>query len=176
LRTGTKTVLFGYHQFLLHPLLVAAAWWKLYGFPYDPRLWFAFFLHDIGYLGKRNIDGFQGQLHPFTGAILMGFFFDDAPDGKWENFCLYHSRTIAKAFSAPLSKLGFADKLAFLLYPKWLLRVLYFFSGELDEYLKNCGVETWEEWYAIARDCNRKTLDELNCCAEPACKCHTTLL
>jgi hypothetical protein len=162
LRTGTKTVLFGYHQFFLHPLILAVAWKKLYGFPCDPRLWAAFFLHDIGYLCKSNIDGVEGQLHPFDGALIMHFLFDAPEDSTWYHFCLYHSRTIAKTYFAPLSKLGYADKLAFLLYPKWLLRTLYFFSGELVEYMNNCEVATWEEWYVLARDCNKKTLDELH--------------
>jgi len=163
MRIGTKTVLFGYHQFLLHPLIVAAAWTKLYGFPYDPRLWAAFFLHDIGYLGKPNIDGIEGQMHPFFGADIMHILFDyPMQPSDWHHFCLYHSRTIAKTYFAPLSKLGYADKLAFLLYPKWLLRALYFFSGEIVEYMKNCETPTWDEWYALAVACNNKTLDELN--------------
>src|SRR3990167_10895950 len=52
LTIGTKSVLFGAHQFLIHPWFVAWAWWKLYGFPFDPRLWVAFYVHDIGCLGK----------------------------------------------------------------------------------------------------------------------------
>src|SRR5208337_1677089 len=126
------------------------------------RLWAAFFLHDIGYLGKPNIDGDEGQLHPFTGAFLLTFFFDTPDTSKWYEFSLYHSRTIAKTYFAPLSRLGYADKLAFLLYPKWLLRALYFFSGEIVEYMKNCETPTWDEWYALAVACNNKTLDELN--------------
>ena len=45
LRVGTKSVLWGAHQFLLHPLFVAWAWWRLYGVPWDPRLWVAFVVH-----------------------------------------------------------------------------------------------------------------------------------
>src|SRR5690348_11894818 len=45
---GTKSVICGAHCFFLHPWFVALAWWKLYGFPWDPRLWFAFWLHDLG--------------------------------------------------------------------------------------------------------------------------------
>ena len=52
MKIGTRSVLFGAHAFWLHPWFVAAAWWKLYGFPWDPRLWVAFFLHDLGYFGK----------------------------------------------------------------------------------------------------------------------------
>lgn len=51
MKTGTKSVLFGAHCFFIHPLFVALAWWKLFGFPWDPRLWVAFFVHDLGYWG-----------------------------------------------------------------------------------------------------------------------------
>ena len=30
---GTKSVLFGAHQCLIHPWFVAYGWWTLYGFP-----------------------------------------------------------------------------------------------------------------------------------------------
>jgi len=39
---------------------VAWGWWTLYGFPFDPRLWVAFFVHDLGYIGKPNMDGPEG--------------------------------------------------------------------------------------------------------------------
>src|SRR5882757_8921986 len=73
---GTKSVLFGAHCFFLHPWFVAAGWCKLYGFPWDPRLWVAFFVHDLGYLGKPNMDGPEGESHPEFGAKVMGFLFD----------------------------------------------------------------------------------------------------
>ncbi|MDQ6662779.1 MAG: hypothetical protein M3Z23_00090, partial [Acidobacteriota bacterium] len=44
MKIGTRSVLFGAHQFLLHPVFLAIAWRRLYGFPWDPRLWAAFFL------------------------------------------------------------------------------------------------------------------------------------
>jgi hypothetical protein len=71
MKIGTKSVLFGAHGFFLHPLFVALAWWKLYGFPFDPRLWLAFTLHDLGYIGKPNIDGPEGEEHPTFGARVM---------------------------------------------------------------------------------------------------------
>jgi hypothetical protein len=76
MKIGTKSVLFGAHAFWMHPWFVALAWWKLYGFPFDPRLWFAFFLHDIGYWGKPNMDGPEGESHPELGASIMGALFD----------------------------------------------------------------------------------------------------
>lgn len=56
MKVGTKSVLFGVHFFLWHPILVFIGWWKLYSFPCDPRLWVAFIVHDLGYLGKPNMD------------------------------------------------------------------------------------------------------------------------
>jgi len=53
---GTKSVLFGAHCFFIHPWFVAAAWWKLYGFPFDPRLWVRwhdFTLYHSRFLAKR---------------------------------------------------------------------------------------------------------------------------
>src|ERR1700690_477491 len=158
MKIGTKTLLWGYHQFILHPLLVAAAWWKLYGFPWDPRLWIAFLIHDWGYWGLSNMDGVEGQQHPYWGAGLMGLLFDSFDSAEWYHFSLYHSRTLAKLYFAPLSRLGYADKLAFLYYPKWLLKILYALSGEGAEYLINNGITDWGEWYKVAADNNIKTL------------------
>jgi hypothetical protein len=43
MRVGTKSVLFGAHCFFIHPFFVAVGWWIAWGFPWDPRLWAAFF-------------------------------------------------------------------------------------------------------------------------------------
>jgi hypothetical protein len=155
---GTKTLLWGYHQLLLHPLFVAVSWWKLYGFPWDVKLWVAFFLHDIGYFGKPNMDGVEGATHPFTGARIMHLLFDPPDSTTWYDFCLYHSRTTAKESSMPISKLCYADKLAFMLYPQWLLKILYKLSGEYEQYLADKNCTTWEEWYEKAAGANEVTL------------------
>jgi hypothetical protein len=131
MRVGTKSILFGAHQFLIHPLFVAFAWWKLFGFPFDPRLWVAFFLHDLGYLGKPNMDGPEGERHPYFAAGAMGRLFGS----RWYDFCLYHSRFIAKASRKPFSKLCVADKLAVALEPWWLYLPRAILSGEIDEYM-----------------------------------------
>ncbi len=40
-KVGTRSLLFGAHQFAIHPWFVAAAWWRLYGsrvaWSYDAR-------------------------------------------------------------------------------------------------------------------------------------------
>jgi len=132
--TGTKSVLFGYHQFLLHPLFVAAAWTKLYGFPFDPRLWLAFFVHDLGYWGKPKMDDVDGETHPEFGAKIMRIF-----GQKWHDLVLYHSRFYSLKAGRKYSKLCVADKLAYMYYPVWFNVFLVTLSGEGKEYVQ-CGV------------------------------------
>lgn len=132
MKVGTKSVLFGAHQFLIHPLFVAWAWFKLYGFPFDPRLWIAFFIHDLGYIGKPNMDGPEGERHPYFAARVMGILFG----AKWYNFCLFHSRFLAKKTGQPFSKLCIADKLAMTLEPWWLYLPRTILTGEINEYMQ----------------------------------------
>lgn len=166
---GTKSILFGAHCFFIHPWFVAAGWAKLYGFPWDPRLWMAFFLHDIGYWGKPNMDGPEGESHPTVGAKIMGKLFDTSCPGcadevvcarlsnclatnYWHNFCLYHSRYYAKRHGEPVSKLCFADKLAFTLTPSWLYLPMVTATGEIKEYLKNAQVADSAHWTPTGYD------------------------
>lgn len=166
MKLGTKSVLFGAHQFLLHPLMLAAAWWKLYGFPFDPRLWVAFFVHDLGYLGKPNMDGPEGKAHPELGARIMSALFDERTFdpmqyeernaglwrrdwdividdgtrafliGEWGQFALFHSRSYARMFEEPVSRLCAADKLATAITPAWLYVPLVLATGEIEEYFE----------------------------------------
>lgn len=132
MKIGTKSVLFGAHCFFLHPWFVAFAWWRLYGFPFDPRLWLAFFVHDIGYLGKPNMDGPEGELHPYAGARIMRIF-----GRRWYELTLYHSRFLAKKNAARYSRLCVADKLAITLTPNWLYLPMVRATGEIKEYMKD---------------------------------------
>jgi hypothetical protein len=56
MKVGTKSVILGVHAVLIHPFFVACAWWRLFGFSWDPRLWLAFLVHDLGYLRKAIIE------------------------------------------------------------------------------------------------------------------------
>lgn len=158
MRIGTKSVLYGAHCFFLHPWFVAWAWWRLYGFPLDPRLWVAFFVHDIGYWGKPNMDGEEGERHPWTGAKILSWLFD-TPIGvvfpsisgrtlgrvlarifgeaelNWYGFCLYHSRFLAKKYGVGYTRLCVADKLAIVLTPRWLYLPMVNLTGEIKEYM-----------------------------------------
>jgi hypothetical protein len=137
MKIGTKSVLFGAHCFILHPWFVALAWWKLYGFPFNPLLWIAFFVHDLGYFGKPNMDGDEGELHPYWGACVMGIF-----GKKWFDFTLYHSRFLAKKNNAHFSKLCVADKLAIALTPSWLYLPMVNWTGEIHEYMKDAAINS----------------------------------
>ena len=131
MRIGTKSILFGVHCPLVHTWFVAIAWWKLYGPPWDPRLWFAFALHDIGYWGKPNMDGAEGEGHVEAGAKLMATLFGN----EWGNFCRYHSRFAAKRDGRPFSRLCVADKMAAVIMPTWLYLIMARASGEIEEYM-----------------------------------------
>ncbi|WP_156133229.1 hypothetical protein [Lacinutrix sp. Hel_I_90] len=144
MKIGTKSVLFGAHCFFLHPFFVARAWTKLYGFPLDPRLWIAFFVHDLGYLGKPNMDGEEGETHVELGAKIMRIF-----GKKWADFSMYHSRYYAKKHGAKPSKLCFADKLSFCYTPMWLYLPMVNATGEIKEYLKNAKKAETEHWKPV---------------------------
>lgn len=138
MKIGTKSILFGVHQFAVHPWIVAYSWWQLYGFPFDPRLWVAFFVHDIGYWGKPNMDGPEGELHVESGAWLMHLLFGE----RWYWFTLLHSRFYAKKFDKPFSRLCVADKLAIANTPKWLYLWQANLTGEIKEYMEAKGART----------------------------------
>jgi hypothetical protein len=139
MKVGTKSLLFGVHAFWLHPIFVFIAWTKLFGFPKDPRLWIAFFVHDLGYWGKKNMDGKgEGEIHPELGARIMKKLFDGKSEIKytyWYNFMLYHSRFYAKNDNRPISKLCIADKYVFCIQPKWMYLPMATWSGEIYEYM-----------------------------------------
>lgn len=138
---GTRSVLYGAHCFLIHPWFVAAAWWKLYGFPTDWKLWWCFVVHDLGYWGSPNMDGPEGELHPVWAARvtmkLLGFLgYPIHTMQWWAQFILYHSRFLAKQHGEHYSKLCVADKLAIVLEPWWLYLPRVRLTGEILEYKK----------------------------------------
>ena len=132
MRVGTKSVLFGAHCFLVHGFQVGVAWWALYKFPWDPRLWACFFLHDLGYLGSPNMDGREGEEQVHLGAKIIGLFFGKS----WATFTLRHSRYWAKKHGVSVSRLCYADKLAFAMTPSWLYLPMARATGEIAEYME----------------------------------------
>lgn len=150
---GTRSLLFGAHQFLWHPLLVLIAWVKLYGWPRLGEL-VAIFVHDWGYAGVREIEGPGSLRHPEFGARIVNALFGPA----YRDLVLYHSRDYARAAGASPSRLCWADKLSFALEPMrfylWRTRL----SGELREYRARAAKDgvvpahaTDEEWFLAVK-------------------------
>lgn len=133
MKTGLKSILFGVHQFIYHPLTVLFAWIKLYGIP-DYKELICIFIHDLGYYNCDNMDDEKGQNHPlFAGKIARKLFKDD----KYFYLCVGHSRHFAKNYNIEVSKLFYADKLSM----KYDFPILYLIrsilSGELKEYMRH---------------------------------------
>lgn len=161
---GTKSILFGVHNFVIHPVSVALAWWKLYGFPWDPRLWCAFIVHDLGYWGRSAMESAESETHVELGARIMTWLFGP----RWGEFCATHSRCFARARGLPVSQLCVADKLAFVLTPPWLYLPLARGTGELQEYIAKSRERraasmtfTAEEWTQIDSEDPRLWLEGL---------------
>lgn len=188
MKVGTKSILFGAHCLLIHPWFVFFAWWKLYGFPWDPRFWVAFFVHDLGYWGKPNMDGKEGKTHVELGAKIMQRLFDPLKleykfrihgcpvkgtvvySNYWHDFTLYHSRFYAKEYGIEPSKLCFADKLAICYEPSWCYLLRANLSGEINEYMEHTRESRIREgkpplsnqwdWCRWIKDCMRSYVQE----------------
>ncbi|MEN6550083.1 MAG: hypothetical protein ABFE07_28910 [Armatimonadia bacterium] len=144
MRIGTKSLLFGAHQFLIHPLFVLAAWVKLYGWP-EWRMLLAIVIHDWGYWGSPNMDGEEGENHPLWAEDVFYTIAQSRPrwwSSKWSQKwmaagqeCAFHSRFIAKRWHGEPSRLCWADKLGTAYYPAWLWVFLTSLTGEVKEYM-----------------------------------------
>ena len=169
---GTKSLLFGAHQFILHPLFVLVAWWKLYG---RPKWWelLAIVVHDWGYWGCPNMDGREGKEHPRRGAELAArIVLRLVPDPDLElstkvlRLCCGHSRSYAKKIRATPSRLCWADKLGVVLEPWWLYLPRVILSGELNEYRWNAAIYHSETGRGVRLDKTHRTwfkwLQDLN--------------
>ena len=171
MEVGTKSVLWGVHAFWWHPTTVLIAWVKLYGIPNWKEL-VCIFIHDLGYWGKSNMDGADGETHPEYAAVWAFDHLDDhsltsgIEPMKWDvpgafryfELCAYHSRTTAKNCGKEPSKLCWADKLSIKYDPWWFYLLRAKLSGEIHEYIKDAialgGISeksTEKEWFMWAR-------------------------
>ncbi len=170
MNTGTKSLLFGVHQFIWHPWTVARAWRALYGSWPQWWEWVAIICHDLGYWGCTDMDGPSGRPHPIRGAKLtrevvaflimvkwfcrdpFSFFMDEL--FRWDCFremvktcdaahdlSIGHSRYYAAQSGVELSRLFKADKCCLLYDPKWLYLLRAKLSGEIHEYIGNVPTE-----------------------------------
>lgn len=127
--TGTKSLLLGVHQIVIHAIVVLLAWRELYGWPNWTEL-VCIVIHDIGYMGCDKMDDEKGERHPLRGARLALHWFG------WDYYRLvcYHSRHLASRSLTEPSKLCWADKLSICYEPWWLYLPRAKLSGELCQY------------------------------------------
>lgn len=149
MNVGTKSILFGVHQFLWHPWTVGRAWRLIHGRWPTFSQWLCIFVHDIGYWGCPNMDGPEGREHPVRGAglagrLVMGFFLLRGSSfyetclaaGYAYDFTIGHSTHYAnKNSGGVVSHLYLADKASILFDPPWFYLLRGWLSGEVAEYV-----------------------------------------
>jgi hypothetical protein len=127
--TGRKSLLYGVHQFIWHPITVWLAWYHLYGRPTFKES-ICIIIHDWGYWFTSNMDGPEGERHPEFGARIA----DKLLGKEYYNLVLLHSRHYARLIGQEPSKLCWADKLSVLYDPKPFYLFRARLSGEINEY------------------------------------------
>lgn len=192
MRMGTKSVLFGVHQFLWHPITVGYAWRKLYGRWPSFYEWIAVFCHDIGYLGKHAMDSPSGQTHPEFGAkvarrlayLAARLRGEDHMDSwviaeRIGDLSLFHSTHYAQKQNASVSALYLPDKACVLIDPVWFYLLRARLSGELYEYVERQNRQQWmfgkdeftpRQWLLWYRSRIQQKVDAFNNCECDICK------
>lgn len=126
---GTKSLLLGAH-WPPHVGMITLAWRWLYGHWPTPKEFLTICIHDIGYLGVKEMDGHDGTRHPELGAkiadALLGTPYGDLIRG--------HSKGYAESVGIPLSKLYGPDKLSHALECAALYCFRTRWTGELQQY------------------------------------------
>lgn len=159
---GTKTLLFGVHQFLIHPILVIIAWIKIYkSFPSFREL-VCIFIHDLGYWGKPSLKNADGDKHPELGGQIAWWLFGN----EWKDFVLGHSSFYVKRNCMQRSKLFYADKYWHNMIPLWFYKILAVPTGEFKHYrgLKHARQvseldATDDEWWQKLQQACRDKID-----------------
>lgn len=143
MKTGTRSLLFGVHNIIWHPITVALAWRELYG--KWPSFWegVAIFVHDLGYWGLDNLDDAEGEKHPIFGANLIRNLyirtheFSTGSVGCAQQLYMlvrHHSRFLSARDGATPSRLAWADKLSMTYDPTWWYLLRGHASGEIEQY------------------------------------------
>lgn len=155
MNVGTKSILFGVHQFLWHPLTVARAWRYLYGRWPRAWEWVCIFCHDLGYWGKPNMDGEEGRTHPVRGARLaqkiVGWKWPQLSSAAFD-VTIAHSSYYAEIHGLRTSKLYLADKVSILFDPGWLYLLRARATGEIREYVQNSPYRAGHGWNLDERE------------------------
>lgn len=162
MNVGTKSLLFGVHQFLWHPFTVWLAWIKVHRRLPDFVTCLCIFFHDWGYWGCPDMDGEIGKRHPYWGARFVCEIVEGLHDVGWSRVtpeeaydrCLYHSSSLAKMDGKPVSALYLPDKVSLLFEPPFFYLLRGWLSGELLEFVDNSpefvgtrGSWVWFCWY-----------------------------
>ena len=153
---GTRSLLIGAH-WPLHNLMVVAAWRYLYGSWPTWRELVAIGLHDLGYLGCREMDGPDGTMHPEAGARLA----DRMLGREYGDLIRGHSKGYAETIGVPLSRLYGPDKCshAFESVRCYVLRTRL--TGEIRQYRatthgcaprNDAPAVTDHEWFRVVRN------------------------
>lgn len=126
---GTKSLLIGAH-WPLHLVQVALAWRWIYGAWPTWKEGIAIALHDIGYIGCKELDGPDGTRHPELGAVIA----ENLLGAEYGALVRGHSKGYADLVGVPLSKMYGADKAAhaFVWSRSYVLRTAI--TGELKQY------------------------------------------
>lgn len=144
MKMGTKSLLFGIHNLVIHPLFVLVAFPKIHRRRPTLMETTAIILHDVGYWGKTGIDTPDGKKHPYKGAAIMAFLYGQ----KGRDLVLGHSKDTAEENSIPLSTLYQPDKYSWAIMPAWLHWILAKASGEWREFDERrsygIGFNPWE--------------------------------
>lgn len=177
LKRGTKSILFGVHQFLWHPFTIWRAWRYLYKRNPTAYELIAIFCHDLGYWGKPYMDSPEGQTHPEGGATIAmhlaywlarvrGRSRDTATviGIRVYRLSLFHSTHYAQKKNAPVSALYLPDKVCILFDPKWFYLLRGKWSGEVYEYAGRENAQrgtdmTVEDWLYFYRKAIKQKAD-----------------
>lgn len=138
---GTKSMLFGCHQIIIHPLIVLVAWYRLYRRWPKPWQLVCILIHDIGHWGKDYLTYFEHKRdHWRAGAELARRLFGD--EAYW--FCRWHSKT-SNGNSWQPNDLFYADKYSWLCAPRWWLK--------LNDRVERFGDDrSLDDWLAMVRE------------------------
>jgi hypothetical protein len=153
---GKRSLLFGVHQVIWHPITVLLAWVWLYKRLPSFKELICIIIHDWGYFFSENMDGIEGEKHPEYGARLAGRYLGK----EYKDLILYHSRHYALTNDVFPSRLCWQDKYSIMFEPKWFYLFRARLSGEIKEYRKNSSVpfdKSDSEWF----DCLRSELRAL---------------
>ncbi len=129
---GTRSYLYGCHQFFMHPLMVTLAWKRLYG--RMPRPWQlgCILLHDIGHIGRDYLTYYsEKRKHWILGARIAKKLFGE------KGYALVASHTGQSGF--PRSELYYSDKYSWILSPIWWLRL----NDKVEKFGKHRSLHVW---------------------------------